>query len=581
MKSSTMRSAVGGPNALSMWSLIVFLPIGLLSGLLWGLRNGLTLWPWIGVVTVVQAVLVVPFWLSRLTLLRANAHGPRPILGVSLFALLGGLRAVLLVGAGALLGASLPTGSVIDFIPNGVGIGIAILGIVAIVVDGSRTHRAVVQNLADLDAEFERNRAFDAAELAQLEAHSIEQITQLLDEELRRLLPVAERTPELVAVQLRALASDVVRPMSHDLADAEAWAPAGESMHARLPRWERVKAVIGDMRPANPLIPFLLIELIALPTAISERVGGVAFAAFVMLVGGGVMLALSWVLARLWPDRRTSIAGALALVLAYVAIGTFGAWVMLTVTRIVTGLDNPIWIAPFYLTAISVGLSVRVAISAQQRIAEDRMAQAVARNAQLNARVRERSRQAQRRIAKLLHANVQAELTAAAIALSQLDLIDGQSVEPSVQAARRLEHLAAAIGSQLALQPEVTVSASTHVLDLVSLWSGVLNVDVNVRDDVWPVLDRDADAMARVDDVICEGLTNAVRHGSGASVALTMGLDEGDITICLTSTGSLVAGARSGLGSKFLGESTRMWSLDEVNGQVQLTAVVGLSTASA
>lgn len=581
MNAQILRSAVGGPNALSSWSLIVFLPIGLLAGLLWGLRNGLTLWPWLLAIAAVQASLVLPFWLCRVLLLRANAKGPRPILGVAFFAFLGGLRAVLVVFAGSSLGVTLPTGSVVDFIPNGIGIGVAILGIVAIVVDGSRAHRAAVQNLADLDAEFERTRAFDEAELVELEKRSIDEITSLLDQELRKLQPIAEHTPEQAATQLRSLASDIVRPLSHDLAEGEIWAPNPAAIEVTLPRWERAKAVIGGMRPANPLIPFLLIELIALPTALSERVGGVGFAAFVMLLGGGVILALSWLLDRLWPSGRTTIVRALVLVLAYVTIGTFAAWVMLTVTRIVAGLENPIWIAPFYLTAIAVGLSIRTSISAQQRAAEDRMAHAVARNAQLNARVRERSRQAQRRIAKLLHANVQAELTAAAIALSRIDRLDGESDEPSARVAQQLEELVQSLGSQFVRHQEATVSARTHVLDLVSLWAGVLNVDVRVMGDVWSVLDHDPDAMSRVDDVICEGLTNAVRHGSGSSAMLSIEFDGQDLAVRITSVGALAVGAQPGLGSRFLADSTRTWSLSDVDGQVQLTAIVVLSSASA
>lgn len=579
MNSQALRSAVGGPNALSMWSLIVFLPLGLLAGLLWGLRNGLALGPWLAAMVVLQASLVLPFWLCRSVLLRANARGgPRPLLGLATFAFLGGLRAVMVVFTGAAMGVTLPTGSVVDFIPNGIGIGIAILGIVAVAVDGSRRHRSVVNNLAELDAEFERARAFDEAELATLEARSIDQVARLLEDELSRLQPVAEQSPELAAAQLRALASDIVRPLSHDIAAGEAWASPAQPVVVTLPRWERMRAVIGDMRPANPLVPFLLIELIALPTAVSERVGGVAFAAFVMLLGGVVMLGLSWLLARAWPDGRTTIARLVTLVLAYVVIGTFAAWVMLTTTRLVVGVENPIWIAGFYLTAISVGLSVRTAISAQQRAAEERMAQAVARNAQLNARVRERSQQAQRRIAKLLHANVQAEIIATAWALSQQQ--SDETAPSGTPGARQLERLAASLGTMLHDRPQLTESARTHVLDLVSLWSGVLTVDVSVSDDVWTALDADPDALARVDDVICEGLTNAVRHGSGSSAALLMELDKDEIAVRITSSGVIATGAQPGLGSRFLAESARTWSIIEREGRVHLTAVVTRSAAS-
>ena len=569
MNSATLRSAVGGPNALSVWSLVVFIPLGLLSGTLWGLRNGLPLGPWLAAMALLQAALLLPFWLCRAILLRANRKGPRPVIGVAMFAFLGGLRAVLVVYTGAAMGVELPTGSVVDFIPNGVGIGVAILGIVAIVVDGSRRHRAVTQNLMDLDAEFERVRAFDEAELAGLEARVIDEVTGLLEGELRTLQSTAEQEPELAAARLRDLAATIVRPLSHEIADRDAWAASGDPIGAKPPRWQRAKAVIGDMRPANPLVPFLLVELIALPTAISERVGGVAFAAFVMLLGGAVILSLSWLLARTWPAGRTTLSRLIALVLAYVVIGTAAAWVMMTVTKIFAGVDNPIWIAPFYLTAIAIGLSVFTAISVQQRATEDRLAHAVARNAQLNAHVRLRSQQAQRRIAKLLHANVQAELTAAAWALAQTP---GSSATEG--GAQQIERLVTSIRTALQVQEQPIGPAREHILELVSLWSGALAVDVTVPDDVWPVLAEDPDALERVSDVICEALTNAVRHGRDSTAALTMAVDGEAIGVRVASNGSLSPGARPGLGSRFLAESAQTWSLTELDGQVCLTASI-------
>lgn len=576
MTRDALRSALGGSNALSRWSLIVFLPITFLSGALWGLRNGLAPWPWLLVVAMLQALLVPVFWLCRVLLVRASANGPRPVLGVSMFAFLGGLRALLIVPAGDAMGLTLPSGSAIYFVPNGVGIGVAILGIVAVVVDGGRTHRTAMENLAALDAEFERTRVFDEAELAGIEAQSIDRITLMLEAELHRLQPIVEDRPDQVPALLRALASDVVRPLSHDLADSEPWVPQAESTDVVLPRWERMKAVVGDMRPANPLIPFLLIELIALPTAISERVGGVAFAAFVMLLGGGVMFGLSWLLARAWPSGRTTAVRALVLVFSYVVIGTVAAWVMLTTTRVVVGVENPIWITPFYLTAISVGLSVRVAVSGQQRAAEDRMAVAVARNAQLNAHVRERSYQAQRRIAQLLHGSVQAELIASAMLLAA-------GTGTSDIGARTIEEMnrLSEVMSQRVVDVDVVAApARERILDLVSLWSGVLDLEMDVAEEVWDALDADTSARTRIEQVLAEGLTNAVRHGAPGGVGVVIGMGQRVVVVTISSTGSIVTASAPGLGSRFLTESTTGWTLTGADGQVHLNAEVPLLRAA-
>jgi signal transduction histidine kinase len=577
MNAQTLRSAIGGPNALSRWSLVALLPLGLLAGTLWGLRNGMTLWPWLPVVASIQLFLILPFWICRAILLRANAKGPRPLLGLAMFAFLGGLRAVLIVYVGTLMGVQIPTESLADYLPNGIGTGITILGVVAIVVDGSRNHQAAVQHLAELDAEIERTLTFDEAELIAVEARSIEKITLMLEQELLAVQPESEHNPPRVAASLRRIASDIVRPLSHDIASSEEWMPAGKDIKVKLPRWERIKAVVADMRPANPIVPFLLIELIALPSAFSERVGGVVFAAVNVLLGGLIMLVLSWALERFWPTGRTTIVRVLILGASYAAIGILAAWVMLTTTRAIVGVENPLWITPFFLVVTSIGVSVRASLSIQNRAMEERMAHSIAQNAQLNARVRELSRQAQNRIAKFLHSGVQAELIASAMALSARVADSDVTGSSKDQAQRELARLTASISQRMVPKEMDELSARTKVLDLTSLWSGVISVEVDVDDHVWSVLDEDRQALTAVNDVIAEGLTNAVRHGQGSQIKVDMSIEGADVIVRITSSGSIAATSQAGLGSAFMTEVTRNWELTTKDGFVYLTAKIPLS----
>lgn len=581
MNAAALRLAIGGPDALTRWSLVALLPLGVLAGTLWGLRNGLTLAAWLPAVIGVHLFLILPFLVCRSIMLRATTRGPRPWLGLGMFAFLGGLRALMLVSAGALMGVTLPRGAVIDFIPNGIGTGIAILGVVAVVVDGNRRHRAVVEQLAVLDAEFERTRAFDEAELAEVETRGVAQITSMLEWELRQLQPQAGKAPDVTAAQLRTLASDIVRPLSHDLAQGDQWIPAAEDVTARAPRWERLREVIADVRPANPLVPFLLIELIALPTAISERVGGVAFAAFVMLLLGAIMYVLSWAVVRLWPAGRTTVPRLIVLVVLYAVIGTFAAWAGMIITQWYAGVHDPRWIAPFFLIITSLGVSFTTAIQAHQRDDEARMAMSIARNAQLNADVRERTRRAQRRVAKLLHSNVQAELIASAMLLAERASGSSSAASRGEDISEELDRLVAVIHDRLVPSFEPPAPARERVLDLTSLWSGAVDVTLEVDDGTWAALDEDPGALESVMEVVAEGLTNAVRHGEGSEVAVRMNRDADGIAVRITSRGRLAAGSRSGLGSSFLDASTREWQLSEEAGEVHLTASVDVTLTAA
>ena len=580
MNAASLRLAIGGPDALTRWSLVGLLPLGVLAGTLWGLRNGLTVSTWLPVVIGVHLFLILPFLACRTVMVRASAKGSRPWLGLATFAFLGGLRALMLVSAGALMGVTLPRGAVIDFIPNGVGTGIAILGVVAVVVDGNRRHRAVVEQLAALDSEFERTRAFDEARLAEVEARSIAKITGRLEQELRQLQAGADLAPDVTAAQLRTLASDIVRPLSHDLVQGDHWIPPAEDVTAKVPRWERIREVIADVRPANPLVPFFLIQLIALPTAISERVGGVGFAAFVMLLIGGIMYALSWVVARLWSSGRTTMPRLIVLVALYAVIGTVAAWVGMIITQWYAGVHDPRWIAPFFLIITSMGVSFTTAIQAHQRDDEVRMAMSVARNAQLNAEVRERTRRAQRRVAKLLHSNVQAEFIASAMLLAERASGSSSDASRGEDISEELDRLVAAIQDRLAPSVGPIGRARERVLDLTSLWSGAVDVTLEVDDVTWVALDEDPGALESVMEVVAEGLTNAVRHGEGSQVAVRMHRDPDGIAVRITSRGRLAAGSRAGLGSSFLDASTREWHLSEEAGEVHLMASVGVTMAA-
>lgn len=581
MNAAALRSAIGGRDALTRWSLVALLPLGVLAGTLWGLRNGLTLAAWLPVVIGVHLFLIVPFLLCRSIMIRATAKGLRPWLGLGLFAFLGGLRALMLASAGALMGVALPRGAVIDFVPNGIGTGIAILGVVAVVVDGNRRHRAVVEQLATLDAEFERTRAFDEAELAEVEARSVAQITSMLEQELRRLQPEVDKAPEQAAAQLRILASDIVRPLSHELANGDQWIPQVEDVTADTPRWQRLREVLADVRPAHPLVPFLLIELIALPSAISERVGGVPFSAFIMLLIGAIMLALSWVVGRLWPAGPTTLLRFVVLVALYAVIGTFAAWVGMVITQWYAGVHDPRWIAPFFLIITSIGVSFTTAIQAHQRDNEAHMAMSIARNAQLSAEVRERTRRAQRRTAKLLHSNIQAELIASAMLLAERASAPSDQVAGQDELGRELDRLSSAIHERLLPSAEPIALAEERLRDLTSMWSGVVDVQLEVSDDVWRVLDVDPGALEAAMDVVAEGLTNALRHGEGSRVKLRMNAAADGIAIRISSRGRLATGSRAGLGSSFLDASTREWRLVEEAGEVHLTASVGVTMVTA
>ena len=582
MNAETLRMAIGGRNAFTRWSLIVWLSFGILFSTFGGLRYGFTLDALLPVVLGVHLLLIPPLLLCRTVMIRATTKRLRPGLGLGLFALLGGIRVGLPLVVAPALGVTLSSDAgafALLSLANGMASAIVILAVVAVVVDGSRRNRAIIENLAALDAEFERARTFDQAELADLEVRSVTQISAMLEEELRQVQTEWGNEPEEAATRIRLLANDVARPLSHSLAQGDEWLPGAVDITVEPPRWRRFTAVIAEMRPAPPLVPFILLELIALPFAIAEPVGGVVFAISMVLLLGGIMFALSWIVLRLWPAGPTTMLRLTVLVVLYAVIGSVATVVRSFLVEWQTGIQNPLWIAPFMLLLTSLGVSFTIALQACQREDRDRLAKAVARNAQLNAQIRERMRRAQRRIAKLLHSNVQAELIASARLLADRANESSDPASPQADVAQELQRLVSAIHDRLMPSTEQPIPAKDRLVDLISLWARILDVKLETDDGVWAVLDQDPAALDAVVDVVAEGLTNAVRHGNGPQIFLAIAIDGGDVVVHLTSFGSLTQGVQRGFGSEILTEATSTWTLEAEGDQIRLTTHIPRSAA--
>jgi signal transduction histidine kinase len=570
--------AVGGRSALTRWSLIVAMPLGVVSGILWGAARGFPLVPWALAMCLLHASLAFPFLLFRRGLRSATTRGPRPWLAMGAFAILGALRAAGVMAMGGLFGLPDAARLSLQSVPYGAITGVITFGTIAIVVDGVREHRATMQRLAALDASIARSRALDEGGFERLEAQLVDEVQQALARELDRLR-ASDSSNQAAAAALRAMATDVVRPLSHRLArdehDFDERAIAGEVAAERhVTQRASARLLVAETRPANPLLIFVLIALIGVPAEfVVPRAGSALSGSLIVLLGGAVMYALSWVLARLWPPGPTTVVRLLALVAAYFAIGAVAAGVMAVAGIALVGKVTSYEVTPILLTLIAVGLSMLGALAVRRTANEDRLADYVIRDARLAVHVRERYQRAQRRVAKFLHSHVQAQLIASAMSLS-LASPQTPSGKADGRFADEVEQLARSIDEQLRPPTETSLSSKQRVHDLTSLWGGVLLLDIAVPDDVWDALDADPDALSAVEDVVSEGLTNAVRHGEDRRVVLTLFHRDGEIDIVIRSTGHLSASAQPGLGSQFLTDATAAWSLVEAEGRVHLTATI-------
>ena len=160
--------AIGGPNAITIWSWVVTLPLALVIGVSGGLILGLPLAPWLLAVVATQVILIVPLLLARATYLSARPRAPRPVAALITFAILGVLRSLLLVAFAQLMGVTPTDNLVSSWLISGAIYGVVILSAIAIVVDGVRQHRSALLRLDALRASLAQTRALDETRRAEL-----------------------------------------------------------------------------------------------------------------------------------------------------------------------------------------------------------------------------------------------------------------------------------------------------------------------------------------------------------------------------------------------------------------------------
>lgn len=450
--------------------------------------------------------------------------------------------------------------------------------------------------------------------LARLRQDATARVRAVLDDALRS---VAASEGPGAGERLRALADDVVRPLSHRLAAAPSIRIDVDPSVPPL-RWRDTLADVVR----TPVVPARTLAVVAtslafLRTLVTEQdavrglvpavppaTGGLTIAVSIdwPVLGAsfadlGLVLGVTW-----WGAARLSRAvtrrsgppsgavGAWAVTLialggiaALTAFGSALVGVLVDLPR-GDGLAPPAWLALLasFLPMLAVTLgatTVRAVDAARGALDADsaRNADAAARTA---ARVQAVLGHEQRRLARSLHADVQSAVNAAGIALDRADRRGAVTSELVDEVVGRI---AAAIERFLASGPSDR-TLRDRLQDVERLWAGVCAVVFDVDGDVAPRVDADPIARELIVDLIAEACANAVVHGGAARVDVRIDLTHDDeVMLDVRDDGTRRQGptraggeGQRGLGSAMLRASCTRFGLDlQADGAV-LTATVPL-----
>jgi signal transduction histidine kinase len=560
MNASGFFARLGAGNAVSGWSWAVTAPFSVtfMSGLQY-VAAGQPQWAWLAVSCVVHlgvGVLLLLAW----GVLALTPQRCRAFVTIAVFAAIGFARPFLFLGVSGLLGVRVLTVNFPGRVAINVVVCITVFSLVALSVGLIRDHRGVfhrlrtVQRAAQADGDAVRRRTQDMRD------SRTAVVLESIEAEVRKASHPGLDAAAASAL-LRSIANDVVRPLSHELFDAEDSTQGDSALAASTsPRGrEWLGSVLDGMRAAPALFTALLFALLVAPYAIGNYgipvAGAQAVLGFLIAWGGNTIVG---VLAGRASSRVTRVG---AIVGGYVVVG--GVLVaQSTALLAVLGLSEEfVWFQACLYPLIAVAGAFVASLTARLRVDQQELEASLRASVDATARMRAAYDRERVRLAHLLHSTVQAELIAQALALRG---------EATGDASAAVREAVDRIRSQLA-ETSSGPHSRARLERVVETWRSAMSVEARIDDAVWDSLADDARSEAVI-DTISEGLANTVRHGDGSPVTLTISPEGAGVRVVVTSGGT-VASARLGIGLRDLARAADVL-LTERAGAVELAVSI-------
>ena len=435
----------------------------------------------------------------------------------------------------------------------------------AYTVSGAREQRRRIQELDALQSDLKESAAQVQAGIQQRGEQSVERVRGILEAELATL-QLQDAGADVQS--LERIARDVVRPLSHDLADVSAVEPAPLPVTPLKVSWVKVVDLATRGRPLRPLAVMLLM--------------------FILVFGAMAVYPTAAVRFLLFPPA-TFIVLRLVNPVAERIIGTRPVGVrftILVVTSVVCGLimgavgylimvgmpirQGTVLGAIFFVTIFTLGASVNAAVDASRQVVIDQLDAAAAQLRRNLALVNQVRWFQDRALSLALHGPVQAAISAAAYRLNS-------AMKSGEVTAELVDQVRADIKAKLDVLGDSTREAvpfAEGISSIVGTWEGVCQVEPVIDPDVSRLLDGDAPLRACLVAIATEGVSNAVRHGGSTAVDLRMSIDS-DAGVVLVNMASRAPHRQelpplrtSGLGMRQINDCAITWKLEvEPDGQ--------------
>ncbi len=547
---------IGGPDAVTwpaFWASLVANLVGQFST---GGQVDAPTWVRLLAVLVSQLAMFIPLLILRLTLLN-DPQRSRPWVAVAGFALAPIVRTPVLVWVLVTVGGISQPQLLQRLLGAFLNIFLVLL-ITALVVSSLRDQARTLQALEHVQRDLQLTRSQVELQVQERNEAALHRVRATLEDELQRL-----GAPEGDAVRdLQRLATDVVRPMSHDLAQSvPSWKPPESEGDIRIRRRDLIRAV-GARGPFLPL-PTALVEtaIILAPSStflIAIRIPVLLMASLgIYLTLTCANLVLNKILPRTTPTRSFLAVLAAAIISSALQAGTAGFLLGGTQGRALA-IGGTVFIAGLSMMAAIIGTALK-----QQREAESQLRLSTDLLRVNLARLHQVQWFQQKALSRALHGPMQSAATAAALRL-----------DAAVRSGQTSEGLVSEVRESLRQQIDVLGVDEPQTLDLdqvfdriIGTWEGLCEVRITADAPSRRNLEIDPVLRSTTSEIISEAVSNAIRHGRAttAQVAVSQPNDTSLLIHVIDDGQDQAVSSGSGLGSQLLDECTTEWSLESTD----------------
>ncbi len=397
---------------------------------------------------------------------------------------------------------------------------------------------------------------------------------ELLSNEVEKLTSETSEVSRLAATQqIRTVALDIIRPLSHELYSADAQMQSERSDDESQPvtrvtvrhlisRRMNVSSVFSPALPAILILAFYSVSFYIIAGWPGVIEGCFATTAVVSL--------LLTLLNRLTVGRELN-----SLLVLLIGITTAAALSYLYVLiPNVLNLEIPADFLAFLALGaglVLVGTTIVFFLYDTWIFALNRTKETNEENASLVARSRQEVWLRQKQIAKTVHGSIQSRLNAARIKLTQAESITPQLIETV------LSDLESAKQELSLPVTDLATDIQSQLSDLTEFWLGVCAITHNLDQQSKLSLLADSSAAQAVMEVVSEGVSNAVKHSQAKEIQLSI-TQASPVSVSVdlqhASMNGSAQSTNSGLGTQIMNQLTLNWSFNIDGGKAQLLAQI-------